>query len=307
MSQFLNILLEIQLPILVLIVIGFVFQKALKVDVKTFAKVMIYLLIPVVIFVKIYDMDFTWGFFLAVAPFMVVIEFCMYFTGRGLSRLFKYPKSKNNALNNSMVLFNTGNYGIPLIELVFKSNPIATASQLFIVVVQNITSNTFCVFQASAGSSSKKEAWKNVLKMPALYVLLLVAIVKSTHFTIPQPLLIPLDYLANAFIGMALLMLGMQLATVTTRILQKDVIVISLIKLLLPPLLAFGFISAFGITGILAQALVIGVSTPAAVNTVVLAREFDNEPDFAAQIVVITTVLCTFTLPVIIYLMKHVL
>ena len=205
-----------------------------------------------------------------------------------------------------MVLFNSGNYGIPLIELVFKSNPIATASQLFIVVMQNLTSNTFCVFQASAGSSTKKEAWKNMLKMPALYVLALVAIVKLTGFEIPRSVMIPLDYLANAFIGMALLMLGVQLASVESRFQMRDVFSISLIKIILAPAIGFGIVLLFGIKGVLAQALVIGVSTPAAVNTVIIAREFDNEPDFAAQIVVMTTLICTFSLPVVIYLMMHV-
>ena len=88
MAHFLNILLEIQLPIMILIAIGFVFQKLLKIDTKSFAKIMMYILIPVVIFTKIYYMDFTWDFFLTVMPFILVIEICMFFAGMGLSRLF---------------------------------------------------------------------------------------------------------------------------------------------------------------------------------------------------------------------------
>jgi predicted permease len=55
-----------------------------------------------------------------------------------------------------------------------------------------------------------------------------------------------------------------------------------------------------GIKGVLGAALIIGISTPSAVNSAVIAQEFNNEPEFAAQVVFMTTVFCTVTLPPII-------
>ena len=305
MTELLYILQEISLPIILLILTGFGFQKIFKTNVRTYSKLMIYLLIPVVIFTKLYDMDITWDFFMIVVPFIVLLEICMFFLAILIAVIFKYQKSMRNALSNAFILFNTGNYGIPLIELVFKSNPVATASQLFIVVIQNITSNTVGVFQASSGNASRKKALKNVIKMPSLYVLVLVALIKITHLEIPSTIMIPLGYISDAFIGFALITLGVQLADVKLGHRFKEVLTTSIIKVILGPALGFALVLLLGIKGLLAQALVIGISTPSAVNSAIFAKEFGNEPDYAAQMVVATTAFCTFTLPVIIYFVQQ--
>ena len=148
-------------------------------------------------------------------------------------------------------MFNSGNYGIPLIELAFSSNPITTASQLFIVLIQSITGSTLGVFHVSAGSSSAKQALKNVAKMPTLYAIALVFIVKALHVSIPDPLMIPLDYITNAFICLALITLGIQLAEVRIGHQFKHVLVATFIRVLIAPLLGFGLVLLLGIHGIL--------------------------------------------------------
>ena len=301
MSELLYILLEISLPILLLIAIGFAFQKIFKTNTRTYSKLLIYLLIPVVIFTKLYNMDIAWDFFLQVLPFIVILEVAMFILARAVAAAFRYKKSLRNAFTNSIVLFNTGNYGIPLIELVFQGNPIATASQLFIVIIQNITTSTFGVFQASAGQADHREALKSMAKMPSIYVLAIVAVVKLTGLTIPETINIPLNYISDAFIGFALITLGVQLAEVRIGHKLKEVLTASIVKVIAAPALGFALVLLLGIKGILAQALIIGISTPTAVNTAIIAREFGNETDFAAQTVFATTVFCTFTLPLIIY------
>ncbi|MGI5849649.1 MAG: AEC family transporter [Christensenellales bacterium] len=301
MTELLYILEEISLPIVLLIAIGFVFQKIFKTNVRTYSKLMMYLLIPVVIFTKMYQIDIAWDFFFLVVPFIAILEVMMFFLAFGISAAFRYKKSLRNAFSNSLVLFNTGNYGIPLIELVFRGNPVATASQLFIVVIQNITSNTFGVFQASSGQSSRSNAFLSMLKMPSLYVLLLVAVFKLTGARIPNTVVIPLDYISNMFVGFALITLGVQLANVRLGSQLKEVLTASIVKVIAGPALGFALLLLLGIKGLLAQALIIGISTPSAVNSSILASEFGNEPEFAAQTVFATTVFCTFTLPLVIY------
>ena len=305
MTELLYILSEISLPIILLIVTGFAFQKIFKTDVRSFTKLLIYVLVPVVIFVKIINTDFTWDLFLIVVAFVMLLQAAMYVISRVVGRLFKYPKSMRNATTNALTLFNTGNYGIPLIDLVFAGNPLAMASQIFVVVVQNITTNTFGVYQVSTGNGSGKKALKNIAKLPSNYIIVLAAIVKLTEFKIPDTLMVPLDYMADAFVAMALIALGIQLADV--RFGQgavKRALGIGILKVVAAPVLGFLFVLLLGVKGVLAQALVIGISTPTAVNSAVLAREFNNEPAFAAQVVVVTTAICTLTLPIVIGLAR---
>ena len=240
-----------------------------------------------------------------VVAYIMAIQAFMLLLGELLSRLNKYPRSKKKAFCNTLLFFNSGNYGLPLIGLVFKGSTIAIASQIFIMLTQNITTSTFGVFQASSGKSSYKQALKNVLVMPTVYVLAVVTLVKVTGLTVPTPVLTPLRYLSDGFIGVALLTLGVQLAEVTAKINIRDVLLSSGIRLVLSPILGFLLVLLLGVQGELAKAMIIGVATPTAVNTAILAREFDNEPEYASQNVLVSTILSPITLSILIFLLNR--
>ncbi len=138
--------------------------------------------------------------------------------------------------------------------------------------------------------------------MPSIYVILMVILVKSFHITIPGLVLVPLGYIAKGFVAIALVTLGAQLSEIKLEIKVRDILVSSLTRLILSPLLGFLLVWAMGIRGVLAQALIIGVSTPSAVNTALLAKEFDNEPEYASQIVFVSTILSALTVSLVIYL-----
>jgi predicted permease len=300
MADMLYILENISLPIILLIAAGYGLQKKFKLDIKTFTKINMYYLVPVVVFVKLYETAFSWGFFAQVVPYVLIFQVCMFLFALIISAAVRYKKSMRNAVTNSLVLINTGNYGIPLIDLAFHGNPIAMASQIFIVAIQNMTSYTFGVFQASSGNSSRRRALLNMVKMPALYAVLLVVVFRLFNIRVPQTLQIPLGYLTNAFIAMALTNLGMQLADTRLGKGLGKVVAVSAIKVIIAPLTGFALVLLLGIKGVLGAALIIGLSTPTAVNSAVIAQEFNNEPEFAAQVVFMTTVFCTFTLPPVI-------
>ena len=300
MTELLYILENISLPIVLIIAAGYGFQKIFRADVRTLTRLMFYLIIPAMVFVKILDVDVTWDLVLAVTVFSLLLEVGVFFIGWGTGRLLKQTPAMRGCTINSMVLLNTGNYGIPLVDLAFSANPIATASQLFIVVIQNIVTQTVGVWQVCRGREQQESPWKAIAKMPTLYLLVLAILLRSWGVQIPTPVMIPLRYMSDAFIAVALLVLGMQLAEVKLGQNIRHVVIVSIIKVVTASLLGFALVLALGIKGILAQALVIGVSTPSGVNTVMLSAEFGSEPGYAAQLVMMTTVMCTLTLPLII-------
>lgn len=305
MSTFVYIVTNTILPIFLLAATGYIAQKKFKMDTRTFSKINIYLFIPAVLFMKIYEAKVSMAFIGRVVAYIIAVQAFMLLLGELLSRLNRYPRSKKKAFSNTLLFFNSGNYGLPLIDLVFKGSAIATASQIFIMLTQNITTSTVGVFQASSGKSSYKQALKNVLVMPALYVLAIVTVVKVTGFNVPEPILKPLGYLSEGFIGLALLTLGVQLAEVTAKINVKDVLLSSGIRLILSPALGLLLVLLLGVQGELAKAMIIGVATPTAVNTAILAREFDNEPEYASQNVLVSTLISPVTLSVLIFLLNR--
>ena len=66
----------------------------------------------------------------------------------------------------------------------------------------------------------------------------------------------------------------------------------------------FGLLYVSQTGGLMGQVLFVGAAVPAAVNTVVLAVEFDNRPSLAAHIVLVTTLLSALTVSVALYVAR---
>lgn len=300
------IFLKIILPIFALIGTGFVAQKTLKMDSRTFSRVTIYIFVPAIMFVKMYSAKVDLQFFSTIFLFIAGISVLMFVIGEATARALGYSRSKRKAFSNALTFYNSGNYGLPLADLVFKSSPIAASVQVFIMLIQNTTGNTVGVFQASSANSSYRKALQHVFRMPSLYVLALIVICNYFTLVVPEPVMVPLRYLADGFIAVALITLGVQLAEIEFTHKISDVLLPCFIRLILSPILGFLLAALMGIKGELAQALIIGVSTPSAVNTAILAKEFNSEPDYAAKIVVYSTILSGVTMSLVIYCLRFI-
>ena len=305
MSAFINIVTNIIFPIFVLISVGFIAQKKFQMDVRTFSKLNMYIFVPAIIFSNIYKTQVTWQLFLTILIYLLVFFVFMFALGMAIAHILNYPRGIRNAFTNSILFFNSGNYGVPVAEIAFQSNPLATTAQIFIMVIQTVLMNTVGVFQSSSGKQDNKQALKNALMMPAVYVLILVASIKTLGIVVPQFLMVPLENLARGFIPVALLTLGVQLADVKISTRVKDMLISSSIRLVLAPILGFMFVNFMGVEGLLAKVLILGVATPTAVNIAVIAREFDNEPEYASQIVFVSTLLSVITIPLLILLLEY--
>ncbi len=302
MDVFFYIVINIMLPIFLLAGVGFVVQKKFRLDTRTFSRLNIYVFVPALIFTKVYEAEITIGLLATVFIYVMAVQAFLFIIGEGIARLLKYPRSKKKCFINSLIFFNSGNYGLPLTDLVYKGDPLAYMGQVFIVLIQNVMTSSFGVFQASSGSSGYKKALRDVIKMPFIYVIAAVVLVKTLNIELPQPVMIPLNYISDAFIAFALITLGVQLAEIRVGFNLRDMSVASVLRLMVSPLIGYVIVSMLGIQGILAQSLILGVATPTAVNTAIIAREFDNEPDYASQNVFISTVLSPITVSIIIYL-----
>ena len=298
------IFLKIIIPIFVLIGLGFLAQRMMKMDSRTFSRMTIYIFVPAVMFIKMYAAKVDLQFFATIIVFITVIQVLMFVIGEITARSLGYSRGKRKAFSNALTFFNSGNYGLPLADLVFKSSPIAASVQVFIMMLQNTTGNTVGVFQASSANSSYKKALRHVFTMPSLYVLFLVLIFNYFSIPVPEPVMVPLKYLADGFIAFALITLGVQLAEIEYSYKIDDVLLPCFIRLVLSPILGYLLTLLMGIKGELAQALIIGVSTPSAINTAILAKEFNNEPDYASKIVFYSTLLSGLSMSMVIYCLQ---
>jgi predicted permease len=102
--------------------------------------------------------------------------------------------------------------------------------------------------------------------------------------------------LGDAAIAAMLVLLGLQLYSVSWAGNILPLALSSVVRLLVSPAIAIGLSVLLSIGGPFRQAAVLQAAMPTAVLTTVLATEYDVHPRFVTSVVFITTLLSMFTL-----------
>lgn len=302
MQYFLHIFTNIIIPIFLIIVLGFTLYKKFQIDTRTLTKIQFYGLIPAILFVNIYNSELDGQLISTIMLFTISLFAVQLIYSSLLSRALGYKPSERKAFINSIVLFNSGNYGIPLISLLFKDS-YAVSVLVILMVVQNILVNTVGVYNSSSGNGKTiKEVIISILKLPMLYVIFLAFFLRGQAIAVPEPIMSTVTILSKGMVPVALMTLGVQLAKTKFDFRLHKVYLSNILRLMVSPCIAFALTLAFGITGIVAQVLIIISAAPTAVNSVLLAIEYDNEPDFASQTVLFSTLISAVTVTTVIYL-----
>ncbi|MBP3962297.1 AEC family transporter [Paenibacillus lignilyticus] len=307
MVIFLSILWNNIIPLSVMIAIGITLHRVFSLDIKTLSKLNFYLFSPAIIFKLLYTTEVTLKSAMTVLLFFVVFMVLMYACVEAVIRLRGIAGGRRGAMRNSVLFYNSANYGIPLNELVFASNPYTLSIQVLIMMLQALLPNTYGIYSVNAHRISGKEIIRTILKQPVIYAIPLGFLMRGFHIPIPYALSVPLDYSANAFIGTALVTLGVQLGSMKFSVhsfMVKEVLISCTMRLLLGPLLAFAVVWMLGLEGLMAQALIVSSSVPTSLSSVLLAVEFDNEQEFASQAVLASTVLSIVTVTLVIFVLN---
>lgn len=304
MLELINILKDILLPIFIIMGIGFFLQKKFQLNLDTLAKLNIYFLVPGFIFVKLYSVTFSGAIFLDIVLFFIIYIVLLFILSQSFSKLQKVNKAKRTTLSNGVVFFNSGNYGVPVNDLVFKSDPLAMSVQVIILTMQNIFTFTYGIFALQSLKTGKLNALLGYFKMPILYAVVIAIILNYFNVSIPSFIWTSSNYIADAMIAIALIMLGAQVAQLKFKFELSTVYIHILLRLVLGPLIAFLIILVLGLDGMIAQAVFIASAMPTSVNSSVIAQEYNNYPDIAAQIVLLSTIFSAATVTGVIYLSK---
>jgi predicted permease len=297
----LDIIQQIILPIILLIGIGMILQRAFHFDMKTFSKLILFYYIPALTFVKIYEAKASTWLLLNVFGFLLLQFIALFLVGKIVSKLGKHNKKLASSFSNSIVLTNNGNVGIPVNDLAFHHDPLALSIQMMIVLFELFITFTFGLINASSANMCLTKTIVQFIKMPVLYCLVLGLLFNMLHIKIPDFVWIPMNTVANGMLSLALVSIGAQIATLKLHSNTGAVLLSSIIRLVISPLIAYVLIYMLHLHGTIAQALWIASAIPTSRNSASLALEYGNEPEFAAQTVLISTLFSSITLTLVIY------
>lgn len=297
------VFLQVVAPILIMLMIGAWLQWKFSFNLKALSNLITYCLMPAAVFINIYETEVNAGILGSITLYLLIFSACLMVVSWVLGKLLKLEKKESAIFSNSIVLINSGNYGIPVSQMLFYANPLGTSIQIIIVIFQNIMTYTYGLYNLISTTKSGLDILKSLLRLPLVHALIIGALMNYWNIGIPISLRIPIDYLANAFISIALITLGAQLAQLNLKTIFNKLILFSTFgRLIIGPLLAFGLITLMGLDGVVAQSLFIASAFPTSRNSSTLALEYDVEPNLAAQIVLFSTVVSCLTVTVVIYL-----
>lgn len=291
------IFFQVVLPIMAVFGSGFILQRIRVLDVKSLAAASIYIFLPALVFTNLYEATFNQGY-TVIAVYAFLLLFVMIIFIKIFANVFNWTESVESGSILTTAFMNGGNYGVPVI--LFSVGEEAMPYAIFLMVIQTMLMNVFGIYYASRSTSGFIRSFKTILKMPATYAALLGIGFQALSVNIPESVYSTLNMLGDAAIPLMMVILGMQLTSITSLKFDWQVILsASVTRMVISPLLALLFIWVVPVDPVVGAVLVIVAAMPSAATTTIYAIEFDSEPDLVSSITLVTTLISIVTVTVL--------
>ncbi|MGD9941080.1 MAG: AEC family transporter [Clostridia bacterium] len=299
-------LIGVMLPLSIPVLCGVILTRWKKFETKQLLTVVLYILSPGIIFQNLTTAQVSFEDVYKTAAFIITNIAILWSVAKAASRLFSLPATETAGLTLIATLTNAVNYGLPLVYLAFGQLGMEKAS--IYVVMQMILVNTLGVYFAARSRFSGKAALRSVFTLPAIYAAIAALALRGAGIAVHPGIMKGITMVAQAYSPMVLLILGAQMASVRTEVLETTAkrafwTGIS-VRMVLAPLVAGFILTLLGVDGLLRSVLVIEASMPVAVNSVILAEKFEAAPKLVSRCILWTTLASFIALPVLLGVVK---
>ena len=289
-------LLPAIVPVGLLIAIGFLAGRKLSLDPQTLSQLGIYILAPALVADGLYKTTLSLASSMGLLVGFTLISLLLYAIAWAIGQFFDLSPSLRKSLMATTLLPNNGNMGLPFVDFALGAAGLERA----IVYMIGSSVLLFGIAPALLTGNGFVYGLRLTLKLPLIWAMLGSLSLRWLGIQLPLGLDEGIEQLGRAAIPIALLLLGMQLASTRFSI-KKYELFATAIRLLLAPLIAYGVGRALHLQGLDLQVLILQSAMPAAVNTVVLVTEFGGDASRVARTIVISTLLGFLTLPAILW------
>lgn len=213
----------------------------------------------------------------------------------------RYEDARIRILNVGCIMGNVGFFGLPVISAMLPDNPEVMCFSAIFSISMNLISYTMCVFCLTRDKKymTPRAAILNpsVIALCIAFPLMLV----GARSFLPTMALSAINLLGRMTTPLCMLILGIRLATVPIRVLisNKMVYLVSLCKLLVFPLFCYGLVYFLPLSDAFKASILVLCATPCASMLLNLAELHHSETGFCANCVLLSTLLCSVTLPVL--------
>ena len=287
-------LIDVLFPVFLIIGIGYWYgKKDPKFDTKFITTFAGNFGLPAIIFYSLTSTNISIDLFLRFSYYITL--YVIIFSVIGII-ILKILKKDIYRLLPPLILPNTGNMGMPLCLFAYGKLglAIATAATAMILVFH---------FSVNILLSSKKFSIKPLLNCVPVYALLVSLL--FVYFDIPSP-----KFLENAtfLIGYStifLVLMSLGVALSKLKVFSfKETLIYSLTRVIIGPIVGFGFVKFFNLSGVEAGVMFIQASMPSAILTYLISKIYSPKKisDSVASTVALSTFMSFFTLVVVVFI-----
>lgn len=306
-GELLAILTDILLPILLMMGAGVALRRSFGLDLASLVKLNLYIFTPAFVFRNVATAELAGDTMAGIVVASLLLAAMMGVIAYAAGRAAKAKWATTSAAMMATMIFNSGNYGVPLATLAFDTY--GQNVQAFVLSTQSML--TFTVGLALAGSAAGG-GWRTsavkMLRLPILYALAVALAWRWAGGNEPASLPTWLDkttaYLASGLVPVALVTLGAQLASAPSWPRWRPVSFVVVARLIAGPLLMAGL--TYGLHVVLpgsrldlwpnaAAVIIVTAGVPTAVNTLLLTLEMGGDEKLAGDCVFWTTVVSPLT------------
>lgn len=292
--------LEAVLPIFILMLVGYAARRSGIInerDVRRTNAIIFRTFMPVLLFESIYSSDFESAVNLrliifAVLAVLVMIGLCISFV-----LLTEKDKSRHGVMIQGLYRSNFALVGIPVAEALMRGGDISVVAVLLAAVVPVFNIAAVVILEGFGGRKiNVRHMLLDVAKNPLIIASVLGLVFLALDIRLPKVVMTVVEDMSDAAGPIALFLLGAFFRFETLGKYKREIAIVSLGRLIVIPgiFLTLGFL--FGFRGAEFAGLIALFASCTAIASFTMAEQMGGDSELAGDIVVTTSVLCSFTL-----------
>ncbi len=296
MDLFVDVLMQVTLPIVALVAIGFFAQRPLKLDVGTLNRLLVFILMPAFLIHFLSSARQPIGEVWPTIYFTIVQFLLLLPVGWLFAMAFRLPRALAPIIALATVYANVGNFGIPLVQLAFPPAYILHQSVITSLVTILIVTVGMWLMADAKSQTTLLGRLRMAFDTPIIPAVAIGLTLRGFEIEVPAVIGRPMEMIGLLFAPLALLGLGAQLSTTRHAELRWGPLTLVLfLKLLLAPAITWAAAVYMELPDDLVDLYVVAAATPVGVLLGVFALTYNREPGFVGTTILVSTILSPLT------------
>lgn len=285
--------LRVVVPLFIAMAVGYLARRVKLIDdagVGAVNKLVYWIFLPAILFVSIYETDLTEVFNLRLVLFSVIGTTVLFFISFLLVPRFEKKRERCGVIIQGLIRGNEVYFGFPVVVSLIGQKYLGLMAIVVAFAVPMY--NAFSIFALESfkrETVDKRGLAKSIATNPLIIATAIGVAMVLIELKIPVVVMDGIVSLSKVATPLALFLLGASFSFTSTKGYLKDVVWVTIIRLLIIPAVVIGATVLMGFENYEIVILYVTFGVPTAVASFSLARQLGADSVLASQIVVYTS------------------